>query len=66
MTQQKIYTYIGVNGTITSPIFLEGIQSICKIQLSAGTGKVLTNGEKEVSSILVPESEVNNWTEINK
>ena len=66
MTQQKIYTYLGVNGTITSPVYLEGIYSVCKIQLIADEGKVLSNGEKMVQSILVPESEVKNWTEINK
>lgn len=66
MVQEKIYTYLGVNGTITSPIYLEGIYSICKVQLIADNGKILTNGKKEVSAILVPESEVKDWSEIDK
>lgn len=64
MTKQKIYTYLGVNGTIVSPVYLEGIYSICKVRLVADEGKQLTNGEKVVSSILVPEMEVNDWSEI--
>lgn len=66
MTKQNIYTYLGVNGIITSPVYLEGIYSIKKVQLMADTGKILTNGQTKISSITVPEDEVSNWTEINK
>lgn len=66
MTKQNIYTYLGVNGIITSPVYLEGIYSIKKVQLMADAGKILTNGQTKISSITVPEDEVSNWTEINK
>lgn len=66
MTKQNIYTYLGVNGIITSPVYLEGIYSIKKVQLIADAGKILTNGQTKISSIIVPEDEVSNWTEINK
>ena len=66
MTKEKIYTYLGVNGTITSPVYLEGIYSVKKIRLIADANKILTNGSQRVSSITVPEDEVENWTEIDK
>lgn len=64
MTKEKIYTYLGVNGTITSPVYLEGIYSVHKIQLIADQGKRLTNGKQFVSSIIIPENEENEWTEV--
>ena len=66
MTKEKIYTYLGVNGTITSPVYLEGIYSVKKIRLIADANKILTNGSQRVSSITVPEDEVENWTEVDK
>lgn len=66
MTKEKIYTYLGVNGTITSPVYLEGIYSVKKIRLIADANKILTNGSQRASSITVPEDEVENWTEVDK
>ena len=66
MTQNKFYIYLGTNGTITSPVYLEGIYSVCKVILKADEGKMLTNGVQIVSSITVPQSEVNKWSEIDK
>lgn len=66
MIKEKIYTYLGVNGTITSPVYLEGIYSIKKIRLIANKNKILTNGSQRISSIIVPEDEVENWTEVDK
>lgn len=64
MTKTKYYTYLGENGSITSPVFLPNIYSICKVQLEADEGFMLTNGKKTVKAVLVPEREVNDWTEI--
>lgn len=64
MTQTKYYTYLGENGSITSPVFLPNIYSICKVQLEADEGFILTNGKRKVKAILVPEREVKDWTEI--
>lgn len=66
MIKEKIYTYLGVNGTITSPVYLEGIYSIKKIRLIANKNKILTDGSQRISSIIVPEDEVENWTEVDK
>lgn len=66
MVKEKIYTYLGVNGTITSPVYLEGIYSVKKIRLIADANKILTNGSQRTSSITVPEDEVENWTEVDK
>lgn len=64
MIQTKYYTYLGENGSITSPVFLPNIYSICKVQLEADEGFMLTNGEKIVKAIIVPEKEVGQWQEI--
>lgn len=66
MIREKIYTYLGVNGTITSPVYLEGIYSVKKIRLIADANKILTDGSQRISSIIVPEDEVENWTEVDK
>lgn len=63
MTKQKLYKYIGYNGTITSPILLPGIDHLELIELRADGDKYLTDGERKVSSITVPADEVDNWTE---
>ena len=64
MIQTKYYTYLGENGSITSHVFLPNIYSICKVQLEADEGFMLTNGEKIVKAIIVPEKEVGQWQEI--
>ena len=66
MIKEKIYTYLGVNGTITSPVYLEGIYSVKKIRLIADENKILTNGSQRISSIIVPEDEISDWTEVDK
>ena len=63
MTKQKLYKYIGYNGTITSPVLLPGIDPLELIELRADGDKYLTDGERKVSSIVVPADEVDNWTE---
>lgn len=64
MLKQVIYTYLGTNGTLNTPIHLEGIYSVRKVRLIAGEGKQLTKDSKNFfSSVLVPESEVDLWFE---
>lgn len=65
MTQRKLYKYIGINGTITSPILLANIDHIKMIELTASNGKYLTNGKRQVYSIIVPADDVQNWAEID-
>lgn len=66
MKKEIIYTYLGVNGTISSPVLLEDIYSIKKIKLTADSGKILRKGNEEVASITVPEQEVDLWQEIGQ
>lgn len=64
MKKTKLYRYIGRNGIITSPVFLEGISHIQMYRLSAKPGFVLTDGEQFVNSIDIFEEDVELWTEV--
>lgn len=63
MLKDTQYKYLGTNGVIISPVHLEDIYYIKQIKLIADDGKYLTNGEKKVKTILVPEEEVELWHE---
>lgn len=65
MIKTKMYRYLGRNGIITSPVFLENATPIIMYDLRAGDGKILTNGEKTIYNTIVFEDEVNNWQEID-
>lgn len=66
MRKTLYYTYLGVNGTITSPVLLEGIYAVKKYQLIASDGKVLTKDDKNyVDSIMIPESDLDLWKEVD-
>lgn len=64
MTQEKLYKYVGYNGTITSPVLLPGIANIPYVRLFAEPGYVLQKGKTKLHSVTVPESEVELWTEV--
>lgn len=65
MTKQIYYTYLGTNGTITSPVHLEDAYYTRKICLIAGEGKMLTkDGKNFVPRVTVPEDEVDFWKEV--
>lgn len=63
MTKQKLYKYIGYNGTITSPVLLPGINYLELVELRADGDKYLTDGERKVYSVIIPADEIDNWTE---
>ena len=65
MIREKMYRYLGRNGTITSNIQLENIAPIHMVKLSASVGKILTDGNKKLYSVTVFEDEVANWYEID-
>lgn len=66
MTKEILYHYLGVNGTILSPVYLEGIYSVKKVRLTAGEGKRLTKDFINMHiSVTVPEGEVSEWHEVN-
>lgn len=64
MKTKKLYRYIGYNGTITSPVLLEGISHLVLYELRAEGGKILTNGSRTAYSVTVDEESVDNWKEI--
>ena len=67
MTKEILYTYLGTNGTITSPVHLEDIYYTRSVKLSADRMKVLTkDGKNFLYSVTVPESEVAEWREVNE
>lgn len=63
MTKQKLYKYIGYNGTITSPVLLPDISNLALYELRADNGKYLTNGVRKVYSVIIPIDEIDKWTE---
>jgi hypothetical protein len=67
MTKEVLYTYLGTNGTITSPVHLEDIYYTRSVKLSADRKKVLTrDGKNFFYSVTVPEDEVAEWREVNE
>lgn len=65
MTKRILYTYLGTNGTLTTPIHLEGIYSTRKVELVARQGMVLTKNDKDFAQVVrVPEDEVEEWKEV--
>lgn len=66
MTKIKMYKYLGRNGILTTRIQLDGINFIPMVELIAGEGKVLTNGEKKVKTIIIEEEEISQWREIKE
>jgi hypothetical protein len=65
MKKEILYNYLGTNGTILSPVFLEGIYSVRKVRLTAEEGKRLTKDYIYFySTVLVSENELNEWKEV--
>ena len=65
MTQEVLYKYLGTNGVIESPVFLEGIYSTHINVLTADAGKILTDGTNLKYQVRCSDNEVQNWREIN-
>jgi hypothetical protein len=65
MKRRKLYRYVGRNGTITSPIFLEDIKHIPLVELKPEIGYALTDGiAVKKGSIIVHVEEADIWTEV--
>lgn len=66
MKKVKKYKYIGRNGTIITSIVIDGAANkIDMLYLVADEGKILTNGELQLHSVLVYMDEVDLWSEID-
>ena len=67
MLKTPLYTYLGTNGTITTPVHLEGIYYVLKYRLEADINKVLTKDDINfVKTVVVSEEEVDLWKEVYK
>ena len=65
MTKIVMYVFLGTNGTFLSPIHLEDIYYVRKLQLLADNNKRLTkNGKDFVQSVVIPEDELDQWKEV--
>lgn len=64
MKKNELYIYLGDSGTITTGMYIPGAAGIKKYQLIADKDKILTNGEKSVKSVIIPEREISNWKEV--
>ncbi len=64
MKKTALYTYLGTNGTITSPVHLEDIYYILKHRLEADENKMPSNGNTLTKTVIVPYDEVENWREV--
>lgn len=65
MTKIKMYKYLGRNGILTTRIQLDGINFIPMTELIAADGKMLTNGERVVKSVIIEDEEISLWREID-
>jgi len=66
MVKEVFYTYLGTNGVLTSPIFLEGIYSVKKIRLIPESNKILTkDGEHFFTSVDILADEEKDWYEVD-
>ena len=66
MKKTVIYRYLGTNGIIESPVHLEDTYYIRLYELIADEGKAITNGNKVLHNVLIPEDELDQWYEIEK
>ncbi len=67
MKKTPIYTYLGTNGIITSPVHLEDIYYTLKYRLEAEENKFLTKDDKTfLKSVTIPADELDEWKEVYK
>ena len=65
MIKTPLYTYLGTNGTITSPVHLEDIYYVLTYRLDADHNKMLTKDNKTLlKSVVVSPEDVDLWKEV--
>lgn len=65
MTKEVLYLYVGTNGSILSPVHLEDVFYSRRLRLRADKGKYLTkDGNTTVTSVVIPEDEIDQWYEV--
>lgn len=63
MKKIPMYRYLGTNGIVTTPTKIEGVYCVKLIRLIADDDKILVNGDYKIDQILIPEEDLNLWTE---
>lgn len=66
MTQKKKFKYVGLNGTIFSPVLIPKADKTEFIELKADEGKILINGSIQKKIALVLPEDVSKWSEIEE
>lgn len=65
MTHNVFYRYLGINGVVETPVYIEGANGLKVNVLTADTGKVLTNGKEQKHQVFVADMDVDKWKEID-
>lgn len=66
MTKTLFYTYLGTNGTLTTPIHLPNVYCVKKYQLVASNKKKLTkDGVTYFKTATIPVNEIDQWYEVD-
>lgn len=67
MKKIVLYTYLGTNGSITTPVHLEDIYYTRKIKLSADNKfkRLTKDGKQLFESVIIDENSINDWYEID-
>ena len=65
MHKTVLYTYLGSNGTLTTPIHLPNVYCIKKIVLDAeGDKKLTSDGNQFYRTVTVSETDLDKWYEV--
>lgn len=54
MTHNVVYRYLGINGVVQTPVFIEGANGLKVNVLIADAGKMLTDGNSKNIKFLYP------------
>lgn len=65
MTHNVVYRYLGINGVVQTPVYIEGANGLKVNVLTADAGKVLTNGKEQKHQVFVADIDVDKWKEID-
>lgn len=66
MIKETLYTYRGTNGSITSPVHLEGVEAVLSYRFTADKGKVFKKGTETAERLVFSsEDRINEWKEVS-
>lgn len=66
MTKILCYLYLGDNGSVLTPVKLEGAYGVKRYRIHADSGsKITKDGINFYDAIVVSESEANDWYEVS-